>query len=284
MALTGNAQSIPVPNGTVEIDASGNMTFVPNPGYTGTAVFPYTISDGTNTATADITVTITSAPIAASDDAYTTPLNTPVVITPLVNDTAGTTITEINGVRLTGGVQTIAVPNGTVTVDAGGNLTFTPNPGFAGEASFPYTIRDGSGNTATANVTVTIPAATDDVYTTPADTPVNITPLINDQPGSTITSINGIPLTGGVQTIAVPNGRVMVDAGGRLTFTPNPGYTGTVTFPYTTRDANGNVASANVAITIAAGAPAPIPSSSIWSLLLLVGLMGLFAHRRTKKA
>ncbi len=157
--------------------------------------------------------------IAASDDAYTTPVNTPVAITPLVNDTAGTTITEINGVRLTGGVQSIAVPNGTVEIDANGNMTFVPNPGYTGTAVFPYTISDGT-NTATANVTVTIdPApitATDDAYTTPVDTPVAITPLVNDTAGATITEINGVALTGNAQSIPVPNGTVEIDASGNM--------------------------------------------------------------------
>ncbi len=101
---------------------------------------------------------------------------------------------------------------------------------------FPYTISDANGNTATANVTVTISAANDDTYTTPVDTPVNITPLVNDVPGATITEINGVPLTGNAQSITVPNGMVEIDAAGNMVFVPNPGYTGPVTFPYTISD------------------------------------------------
>ncbi len=254
VTLTGSAQSIPVPNGTVEIDAAGNMTFVPNPGYTGSAVFPYTISDGTNTATANVTVTIDPAPIAASDDVYTTPVDTPVAITPLVNDTAGTRVTEINGVTLTGSTQSIPVPNGTVEIDAAGNMTFVPNPGYTGSAVFPYVISDNNGNTAAANVTVTIdPAAitaTDDVYTTPVDTPVPITPLVNDTAGTRVTEINGVTLTGSTQSIPVPNGTVEIDAAGNMTFVPNPGYTGSAVFPYVISDNNGNTATANVTVTI----------------------------------
>ncbi len=169
--LTGSAQSIPVPNGTVEIDAAGNLTFVPDAGYTGSSVFPYVISDGTNTATANVTVTIDSVPIAANDDFYTTPVDTPVAITPLVNDTAGTTITEIDGITLTGNSQSFPVPNGTVEIDAAGNITFVPNPGYTGSSAFPYVISDGT-NTATAEITVTITAlpiaANNDFYTTPS--------------------------------------------------------------------------------------------------------------------
>ncbi len=254
MKLTGSTQSIPVPNGTVEIDAGGNMTFVPDAGYTGSAVFPYVISDKNgNTAKANVTVTIDPAPIAASDDAYTTPVDTPVAITPLVNDTAGTRVTEINGVKLTGSTQSIPVPNGTVE---------------------------------TASVTVTIEpiAATDDVYTTAVDTPVPITPLGNDTAGTRVTEVNGVPLTGGAQSIPVPNGIVNVDAAGNMVFVPSPGYTGPVRFPYTISDANGNIATAYVNITIPGSGPAKIPSTGIWSLLLLVGLMGLFTYRRRQQA
>ncbi len=282
VALTGGVQSIPAPNGTVEIDAAGNITFVPDTGYTGSVTFPYTISDGSNTDAANITVTIMAPPIAASDDAYTTAFDTPVAITPLVNDTAGTSITEINGVALTGGVQSIPVPNGTVEIDTAGNMTFVPNPGYTGSAVFPYTISDGT-NTATANVTVTIDpapiAATNDAYTTPVDTPVAITPLVNDTAGATITEINGVTLTGNAQSIPVPNGTVEIDAAGNMTFVPNSGYTGPVTFPYTISDNNGNTATANITITIASSvAPNRVPATSIWSLLMLIGLISLLTR------
>ena len=43
--------------------------------------------------------------------------------------------------------------NGTVTLDAQtGNVIFTPTAGYSGPASFTYTVSDGRGGTATANV------------------------------------------------------------------------------------------------------------------------------------
>jgi hypothetical protein len=44
--LTGSAQTILVDNGTVEIDANGVITLIPNNGFSGTITFPYEISDG----------------------------------------------------------------------------------------------------------------------------------------------------------------------------------------------------------------------------------------------
>jgi len=46
--------------------------------------------------------------------------------------------------------------NGTVTLSEDGKVIFTPTPGFEGEASFTYTLSDGNGGTATANVTLDV--------------------------------------------------------------------------------------------------------------------------------
>ena len=45
---------------------------------------------------------------------------------------------------------------GTVTVDIGGNYTYTPPAGFTGEDSFGYTITDANGDVSAATVVITI--------------------------------------------------------------------------------------------------------------------------------
>ncbi|MBF4494835.1 cadherin-like domain-containing protein, partial [Flavobacterium sp. MR2016-29] len=98
------------------------------------------------------------------------------------------TITSINGTALTGGVQTIAVPNGTVSISASGIITFTPVLNFnsATAVSFPYVISDGHGGTATANQLITVtsvndaPVANNDTKTTNEDTAVTIDVTAND--------------------------------------------------------------------------------------------------------
>ena len=54
-----------------------------------------------------------------------------------------------------------AATNGTVVLNTQPNpqnntITFTPNAGYTGPASFSYTISDGRGGTATANVSLTV--------------------------------------------------------------------------------------------------------------------------------
>ena len=137
-----NGDPLTITAGTLPAGASFNtgtneLTFVPTVDNTGDTVIPFTVDDGNGGV---ITPTVTIQPVNPGPDAVdqtvaTTP-DTPVAIAPLANDTDPDndplTITEINGIALTPGVaQTIAVPNGTVTVAADGTITVTPDIGYA---------------------------------------------------------------------------------------------------------------------------------------------------------
>ncbi|MBW9055648.1 DUF4082 domain-containing protein [Rhizobium mesosinicum] len=97
--------------------------------------------------------TSNTAPVAANDNGYTTYSNTALSIAAaslLANDT------DVDGDPLsitgaTGGV------NGTVTFNSQTNsVTFTPNAGYTGVASFTYSISDGHGGTSSATVNLTV--------------------------------------------------------------------------------------------------------------------------------
>ena len=148
---------------TVVVQANGSYLYSPNgqfealrPGQTGTDSFTYTISDGSLTDTATVTITIegrNEVPIAGTDTLSMTG-NTPITITAaslLTNDSDpdGTPTTAIT-LTAVGGAT-----NGTVTLDAG-SITFTPTTGYTGPASFTYTIQDADGATATGTVNVTV--------------------------------------------------------------------------------------------------------------------------------
>ena len=100
-------------------------------------------------------------PVAVNDTVTAAPGATSVPLAPLGNDTDANgdalVVTSVNGVALTPGVaQTITVPNGTVEVTAAGALSFVPTAGFVGSSTFPYSISDQRGGTASASITVTL--------------------------------------------------------------------------------------------------------------------------------
>ena len=129
---------------------------------------------------------------------------------------------------------------------------------------------DGDCDTAIVRITIQAvndpPVAVNDTYTVEQDGgPITLTPLAldsdPDEDPITILSINGVTLTPGTaQTIpitdgAFPNGTVTITAAGVISFTPrpgsvDPGFSGTVTFPYVISDGRGGTATANEIITV----------------------------------
>ncbi len=138
-------------NGAVTINAGGSVTYTPGAGFTGTDSFGYTVSDGQGgSASATVTVTVNAAlnaPPVAVDDSSTTAPGTPVTIPVLANDSDpdGDTLTVV---AATQGAK------GTVAVNADGTITYTPGRKAKGSDSFTYTIEDGTGNAASATVSV----------------------------------------------------------------------------------------------------------------------------------
>jgi large repetitive protein len=231
-------------NGTVTINPDGTLRYVPNPNFNGTDIVTYTISDGKGgTATSIVTVTVVSVndvPVAANDSA-TTPEDTPVTIPVLGNDR------DADGDPLT--ITAATSPNGTVTINADGTITFTPAPNFNGPTTITYTISDGNGGTSTATVAVNVtpvndpPVARNDVAAGTEDTPLRISPLPNDS------DIDGDPLT--IVSASSPNGTVVINPDGTITFTPAPDFNGPTTITYQISDGRGGFSTATINVTIA---------------------------------
>ncbi|MGK7957790.1 MAG: Ig-like domain-containing protein [Crocosphaera sp.] len=133
-----------------------SLLFVPVANANGSAgTFSYSVNDGqgglvSQTITLEITP-VNDAPVAV-DDTATTSENTPLILEAtslLANDED----IEQDELIITGvGNST----NGQVTLDNDGNVIFTPDPNFTGEATFDYTISDGNNGTNTGTVTVTV--------------------------------------------------------------------------------------------------------------------------------
>ncbi len=118
--------------------------------------------NNTNDSATD-TNTINDPPVA-NDDSANTQLNTPVTFSATANDTDSDGTINVATVDLdpaTAGTQTTftVTGEGTFTVDALGNVTFTPIATFTGTSTIPYTVRDNDGalsNQADLSVTVNV--------------------------------------------------------------------------------------------------------------------------------
>ena len=218
-ALTVTGASVDPSEGTVAFNGT-DWVFSPSASFRGTATVSYSISDGEGgTATSTHEIIVAAPAIAAVDDGYTTPFNTP------VNGTAGTADTFVPGSTF---AKTTNPSHGSVVFNANGTYTYTPANGFTGTDTFTYTVTDPTGQTATATETIKVgPGAVNDTYDTPFNTPVSGTAGTADTyaPGSTFAKATN-----------PSHGSVVFNPDGSYVYTPTPGFTGTDSFTYTVTD------------------------------------------------
>jgi len=144
-------------NGDLVINpVTGDITYVPDPGYVGADSYSYTIDDDTKTcvpATVTLDVLSTnSAPVAVDDNntnLTTTSVNTALNIDVKANDTD-----DDNLANSTVSITNTPV-NGGANVETDGTVTYTPAAGYSGTDSFTYNLTD-AGSLQSSNATVSI--------------------------------------------------------------------------------------------------------------------------------
>lgn len=229
--------------GTVILLPSGELSYQAPANYNGVVTIEYTISDGHGgTDTAQVTLTVTAvndSPVAVDDTASVTEDGS-VTVTVLTNDS------DVDGDVLT--VTMASTDNGSVVVNNGTTVTYTPVANVNGEATFTYTISDGFSGTDTATVTVVIvaindaPVANNDQANVSEDSSVIVNALANDA------DIDGDTL---IITDATANsGTVTVNSDGNIVYTPLPNFVGTAIITYTISDGNGGEATAQITVTV----------------------------------
>jgi VCBS repeat-containing protein len=191
------------------------------------------------------------APVAAADT-YSTAEDTPLTISGsgvLGNDS------DPNGHILTAAV--VAQPqHGTLALNANGTFTYTPAANYNGPDSFTYRANDGSLNSNTATVSITVnavndaPVADNDSFSATEDTPFTA-PAPGVLDGDTDPDGASVTLTPTIVTQPA-SGSVTMNANGSFTYTPPTDFNGTVTFTYRVSDGSLNSNTATVTINVAA--------------------------------
>ncbi|WP_186377011.1 Ig-like domain-containing protein [Curtobacterium pusillum] len=224
-------------NGDASVDpVTGELTYTPKDDFSGTDTVTYQVTDASQQKTTAV-VTIVVGPTATADTATVT---------------AGQTLTvaKADGVLANdeGTGKTAVVDrgpaNGDLDLADDGSYTYTPKDGFSGTDTFTYTLTDGSGRTSTGTVTITVDPSTEkDTVATKAGQAVTVTSgeLTANDHG------DGLEVTG---ADGAGHGDLAVADDGTVTYTPEPGFSGTDTFTYTVVDADGNTGTGTVTVTV----------------------------------
>jgi len=241
--------------------SNGELSFTPADDQFGSAEITLHLEDDGGTAnggddtspstTFTITITSENDDPTAVDDTFTVDEDS---IDNSLDVLANDTTDPDPGETLT--ISSVGVPDqgGSVSINAGTNLLYSPLADFFGTETFTYTIEDGNGGSDTASVTVTVenvndaPTAIDDAFAVDEDSTDNpFNPLSNDlidpDSGETL-SITAVGATD-------QGGSVNISGGGTgLLYTPAVDFFGTETFTYDIEDGNGGAATATITVTV----------------------------------
>jgi len=212
----------PINGGTIIVNPDGTITYTPKDGFSGRDTFTYKIKNKDGLESDPITVTVNVKPSGKPDFANTLATN-PVIIPVKDNDDAKT------------GTSVVVVTpptNGTVVINPSGTITYTPKNDFSGIETYTYKLVTADGlESDPIVVTVTVkPVGTADNVTTPFNTAIAIAVKTNDisKAGTTV-----------VLKSNPAHGTITSDSQGNMVYTPTPGYSGTDTYNYILRTADG---------------------------------------------
>lgn len=249
-------------SGTAVISGSVISYSTPNPDFTGTDIFNYTVQD-TEGLTATATVTVTINPTGTGN---TPPVANTQTVGMVKNDSKTITLTgsDTDGDPLTFSI--VAGPsNGTLgavtpTGDTSATVQYTPNVDYTGGDSFTFQVDDGNLGTATATVNInvaeepgTAPVANDVTASGDEDSTFTVTFSATDaDAGDSLSySIVSTPTNGTLGSVT----------GDTVEYTPAADFNGADSFTYMVMDSAGLTDTATANITVNAVNDAPTAPS-----------------------
>ncbi len=247
-------------NGTVSVDADGNLVYTPRAGFVGTDSFVYRPFDGDVLGAAvrvTVTVSANTAPVATDDSFTLRPgqvLDLPPALGLLSNDS------DPDGDALSVTTITLGSQAGSLEAFTDGSFTYTPRAGFIGIETFGYTISDGLGGSDTGTITFNVenaaPIAVDDSFIMRPgqvlDLPPDLGLLSNDSdPDGDALSVTTI-------TLGSQAGSLVAFTDGSFTYTPRAGFIGTETFSYTISDGLGGSDTGTITFNVENDLPPPV--------------------------
>ncbi|MEK9770179.1 MAG: Ig-like domain-containing protein, partial [Betaproteobacteria bacterium] len=259
-----------VSNGTTSLSGA-TVTYTPDSNWNGTDTFTFKANDGTddsNTSTVTITVNpVNDAPVTR-DIPQEQKLNTSAIVD------LSTQTTDIDNDTLIFSIVS-NVSNGTTSID-GSIVTYTPNANFTGIDSYTYKANDGTDDSNTSTVTITVlppsaPVAYDISSSVDEDWTGHTIKIVGDNTGGS--DADGDALT--YIIVSLPsNGNIYNDLGGGIPdgdalavgdiltsnntiYNPTANYNGTDSFTFKVNDGllDSNIATVTITVNPVNDAP-----------------------------
>ncbi|TKF25538.1 tandem-95 repeat protein, partial [Vibrio kanaloae] len=263
--LTVEAVTYDGGDGILTDNGNGTYTFAPNENFNGDVNFGFEVSDGTDTVSANIDVSVTAvddAPVSG-DLAYSVDEDGSIRLS---QEQLLSQASDVEGDDLTASGLTVG-DDATVTQNDDGSFTITPDENFNGDIDINFDISDGTNTVqASADLTVNpvndLPVPQDQQFSVEEDgtlifTDADLLTGATDIEGDNLT-VEGVTYDGG-DGILTDNGN------GTYTFAPNENFNGDVNFGFDVSDGTDTV-SANIDVSVTAVDDAPVSGDLAYSI------------------
>jgi hypothetical protein len=248
ITLTGSDANVPALPLTYTVTAgptrgtlSGtapNLTYTPTAGYVGSDSFQFRVSNGAaNSGNATVSITVVGAPTASSQSVSVSH-DTAKAITLSGSDPNSPPRSLIYTV--TGNPS-----HGTLSGTAP-NLTYTPTAGYQGSDSFPFKVNNGTLDSSTATVNITVSPGAPTASSQSVSTSMNMAKAVT----LTGADSNTPPLSLTYTVTANPAHGTLSGTAPNLTYTPTAGYFGSDSFQFKVNNGSLDSNAATVSITV----------------------------------
>ena len=253
-------------NLTITDNGDGTFTLTPSENYNGDFDITFDVSDGTDTVSANIDLTVNPVndlPVA-QDQQFA------------MNEDSTITITDAQLLQgasdVEGGVAIVDVSyagtDGVFTDNGDGTYTFAPNENFNGDVALSFTVADEQGASVnqTANINVApvndAPIAGNTTFTMDEDSVITLTPeqlLANSSDIEGDVSLQNVSYSG-------TDGILTANDDGTFSFAPNENFNGDIALDITVVDSEGATDTARADIAVGPINDAPVSGNLAYSV------------------
>ncbi|MBY7701119.1 tandem-95 repeat protein [Vibrio harveyi] len=253
-------------DGVLTNNGDGTYSFAPNENFNGDVNFTFDVSDGTDTVTANIDVTVTpeNDPPVAGSTSYTVHEDNSITISDeqlLANSSDIEGDVSIDSVSYSGN-------DGVLEINGDGTYTFSPNENFSGEVSLDVVVVDEEGATDSTTAGITVIEVNDPPIAGPTAYTIDEDQVLTFSESQVL--LNASDVEGDVELVGIsydgPDGIFSVNGDGTCSFAPNENFNGQVQLDVTIRDEDGAEVDTYITVDVLPINDAPVSGNLAYSV------------------
>ncbi|HDM8160009.1 TPA: tandem-95 repeat protein [Vibrio harveyi] len=253
-------------DGVLTDNGDGTYSFAPNENFNGDVNFTFDVSDGTDTVTANIDVTVTpeNDPPVAGSTAYTVHEDNSITIS---DEQLLANSSDIEGDVLIDSVS-YSGNDGVLEINGDGTYTFSPNENFSGEVSLDVVVVDEEGETDSTTAGITVIEVNDPPIAGPTAYTIDEDQVLTFSESQVL--LNASDVEGDVELVGIsydgPDGIFSVNGDGTCSFAPNENFNGQVQLDVTIRDEDGAEVDTYITVDVLPINDAPVSGNLAYSV------------------